>query len=120
MRRFVILKVCFVTVWILQAVPPAFSEEGPSKEYDDVTVVLIDPRTGALGVLYTDEITGQQEKKAFLVNFKEADIFNHLNQELEFSKIEVGHQLDIFTETDLKGGAEKIVEILDRSYVEKE
>ena len=88
------------------------------KEYFGATVLLVDHKSGSLGIEYEDEKTGKMEKAAFTVDPDWADVSDAANQWIEFSKIQVGHRVDLFTEIDADG-KEKVYQVIDRSTIEE-
>ncbi|HTL69697.1 MAG TPA: hypothetical protein VL404_00240 [Candidatus Eisenbacteria bacterium] len=84
---------------------------GTEKEYYGVKVLLVDPKAGYLGVLFTDQDSGKSEKLSFRVDPENVDVINKLNKYLEFSDIVIGSNLDLYTiiEPDGKETVDEIV-----------
>ena len=99
------------------AVNPIVSEE--EKEYTDAVVLLIDHKSGLLGVSLADEESGKEEKLSFKVDPQAVDVTNALNAILEFSNIKEGDHIDIITVKN-KEGRETVTEIMDTNAVEDE
>lgn len=89
------------------------------KEYYDATVLLIDHDSGMLGVKIVDETTQAETKLSFVVDPEEVNVTTTQNQYLEFSDIQVGDFLDIYTEIG-KDGKEMVLDIIDYTQIPKE
>ena len=100
-----------------------FAEEAPvkkqEKDYFDGTVLLVDHEAGLLGVQFINEETGKEEKYSFRVDVKGVFVADSLSRDLEFTDIQVGDRVDIFSETDA-AGKETVMDIVDYSRFEAE
>ncbi|MGH7198446.1 MAG: hypothetical protein ACREH5_06895 [Candidatus Omnitrophota bacterium] len=100
-----------------------FAEEAPvkkqEKDYFDSTVLLIDHEAGLLGVQLFNEETGKEEKRSFRVDPNDVFVSDSLRRNLEFTDIEVGDRVDIYSETDA-AGEETVIDIVDYSRFETE
>lgn len=89
--------------------PKTSSDE---KEYSDAVVVLVDSKSGMIGLSWANEQTQKEEKISFKVDPDKVDVTNPLNQYLEFPNISVGDHIDLVTVKD-SDGVERVVEIID-------
>ncbi len=88
--------------------------------YDEATVLLIDPVEGHLGIEMPDPNGGAETKKySFRVNVQEVDVTNPMNQELQFSDIQVGDSVDLSVHVS-PDGQETVYEIWDYNRVSQE
>src|SRR3989338_6261050 len=87
------------------------------KEYSDAVVLLIDPKSGMIGLSWLNEETQKEEKLSFQVDPESVDVSNALNQYFEFSNISIGDHVDIITVRDASG-KETVVEIVDYNAVD--
>lgn len=78
---------------------------------------MIDHKTGDLGVTVEDEKTGKALNLAFKADPIEIYVSNPQNQPLDFSDIQVGDHLNIYTELDAHG-REVPTDIYDTSRYE--
>ena len=105
-----------------EAVPISEAASTPAaqeNEYYDATVLLIDYDNGMLGVKLVDEKTNEETKLSFVIDPEEVNVATVQNQYLEFSDIQVGDHLDIYTEIG-KDGKETVLDIIDYSQIPKE
>ena len=81
-----------------QAAAPAAAvkETATEKEYYGVKVLLVDPKAGLLGVLFTNDDNGEPEKLSFRVDPADVQVVNKQNRFLDFSEILVGETLDLY------------------------
>lgn len=89
---------------------PAHAETA-YKEYLDAEVLLIDHETGHLGIRM--EGPDGETKAAVKADPVRVQVLNTLNQELAFSDIQVGDQVDVVALPAGEGELENAVEILD-------
>lgn len=82
------------------------------KEYLDAVVLLVDAKSGMIGLSWQEEGSLKEEKLSFKVDTDKVDVTNPQNQYLEFSNISVGDHMDVVTIKD-QNGKETAVEILD-------
>ena len=94
-----------------------FAEEAPvkkqEKDYFDSTVLLIDHEAGLLGVQFFNEGTGKEEKHSFRVDPNGVFVSDSLNKDLEFTDIQLGDRVDIYSEISASG--ETVIEVVDYS-----
>jgi hypothetical protein len=97
----------------------ALSEEaGAGREFYGATVVLVDHEKGLLGLIAYNELTDQEEKVSFRLDPLEVYVTDALNQPMDFSGVQAGDQVDIYTEID-QNGREVVADIVDRSRLER-
>lgn len=104
--------------------PNAGSPESAAKNLESEyygSVVLIDPETGALGILAEpdDEKNGTAEKKAFTADLKQVIVTNSRNEELRFDQIQSGDWVTVYAETD-NAGRQRVTEIWDDQRFEQD
>lgn len=86
------------------------------REYENLVVLLIDAKTGMIGVEQTNDETQETRKLSFEVDPKVVYITNPLNQILELSDIAVGDQLLIYEER-VASGKMMVTEILNYNRI---
>ncbi len=96
------------------ALPTGQKASLDEKEYPDAVVLLIDPKSGMIGLSWLNEKTQKEEKLSFRVDMDKVDVSNSLNQYLEFSSISAADHVDVVTIKD-QAGKETVVEIVDHS-----
>lgn len=85
---------------------------GKENDYDDAVVLLIDAKSGMIGLSWLNEATNKEEKISFKIDTDKVDVTNSMNQFLEFSNISVGDHVSItaFVGPDGKETVENIVD----------
>ena len=106
-----------VKVAATQVSPIQSGADSDTREYDSARVDLIDYKTGALGVTLSGESSQETVKRAFVVDPDNIYVGDALGRPIDFSDIQVGHQLKIICLMDKKG-KETVDEIDDRSFFE--
>lgn len=89
------------------------------KDYFDAVVLLIEHKAGLLGIQYFDEATGAEEKHSFRVDPEDVYVADALNRPLEFTDVQIGDRVDVYSEIDASG-KEAVIDIIDYSRFEKE
>ncbi len=90
-----------------------------SKEYYDGVVLLVDHAGGWLGVAVYDEETDAESKLSFRADPENVYVTNRLNHDLEFSALQVGDHVDLYTEPG-RDGRETVTEIVAYDRYEEE
>lgn len=105
------------------AVPVCLAVDTPlgkqEKDTFDAVVLLIDHKAGLLGAQILNEETGKEEKHSFSLDPNDVYVVDSLNRPLEFTDIQVGDRVDIYSEIDAVG-KETVIDIVDYSRFETE
>lgn len=75
---------------------------------------MIDPETGAIGILSEDPKGGEDQKIALMVDPKSVTVEGYDGKEISFADIRPGDQVDISTNLDAEGN-ETVFEIRDHN-----
>ncbi len=116
------LNPCLFAMSTEEAVPISEAASTPAsqeKEYYDATVLLIDHDKGLLGIKLIDEKTREEIKLSFVVDPEAVNVTTTQSQYLEFSDIQVGDYLDMYTEVG-KDGKETVLDIIDYTQIPQE
>ncbi len=107
----------------LLVVPVCLAADAPlgkqEKDTFDAVVLLIDHKAGLLGIQSLNEKTAAEEKHSFSLDPNDVYVVDSLNRPLEFTDIQVGDRVDIYSEID-SAGKETVIDIVDYSRFEAE
>lgn len=115
------VRLLFFSLLFFASVSPAADAPAPKleKDYFDAVVLLIEHKAGLLGIQYFNEASGSEEKHSFRVDPDDVYVADALNRPLEFTDVQVGDRVDIYSEIDASG-KEAVIDIIDYSRFEAE